>query len=953
MNFCDLHSHSDFSIFDGFATIDDKIKRAKELGYTALAMTEHGTTTGLMEFYLKCKKEGLKPVLGYEGYFAIEPEVKGGQTYHILLLCKNLTGYRNLMKIATYGTEHFYRKPRIGFEILAECHEGLICSTACIAGVLSHENPDNMIHDLHKIFGDDFYLEIQPHDFPEQYEYNKKVRELGDKYNVPIIITGDSHYVLPSDTDTHRAWLGLGENSEYYASGDYHMMSQEEMAKFFDCDTSQYFKNVSNIIDQCDVEIPMGEENFPVFDCNDPLRYLKDRCNEGWKHLGIAKKDNSQQYKEQALHEFNVLEQCHYTNYMCIIHDMLEFCKRKHIPIGPGRGSVGGSLVAYLAGITQVDPIRFNLVFERFANPERVTSPDIDVDVSSERREEVIDYIREKYGLVYQIRTISYIQPKSALQRAGQALGYAPADIDAISSKIDNLADVKDDMLRDLAEKFLGHIEKYSTHASAVVVFPKDVSNWCAVEKNKDILVAAQDFHLLEKQGIMKLDILGLKTLDVLDGALERIGRPDELLINNIPLQDDYTARMLRAGFTQGCFQIESGGMTDIVKAINTQRVEDLIDTVALFRPGPLDSGMVRVFERRRQGEEAVTYLHPKLEPILNDTEGVILYQEQIMKIARELCGYTYGEADNLRRIIGRKITEEMQPVIDDMLERGLKNGIPKDIMQEICDEIITFANYGFNKGHSAAYGLLAWYTAYIKAHYTAEYMASLIDIVGQDTSGRDKLSPLIEHCKKINIKVLPPDIGVSQMKCVGKNRTVTLGFNLIAGVGNSIVPNGNNAEQFLVDNVNLNKTVLKNIVRSGACDNYTSKTRWELLEYIDWLKDKRKSKGEFVYSGEQEESYGQMEFATLRYTFTDMFADYDSSIVDGNTNILALITKIKNTRTKKGKPMAFVETLSKDKARKLAYFGDKLEELKKGNMYIMQLDNTVIRDFITAKKRA
>lgn len=1204
------------SIFDGFATIDAKIARAKELGYSALAMTEHGTTTGLMEFYLKCKKEGLKPILGYEGYFSFEPDVKGGNTYHILLLAKNLIGYRNLMKIATYGTKHFYRKPRIGLEILKECHEGIICSTACIAGVLSSEEPISIANQLKEIFSDDFYFEVQPHKFKEQYEYNDKVFKLGKELNIPVIITGDSHYVLPEDTDTHRAWLSLAEDSEYYGSGDYHMMSKLEMQDFFPFNTIEYFDNVSEIIDKCNVEIPLGEENFPVFDTKDPLRFIKDRCNDGWKRLDIQSKPNHKQYKEQAMHEFDILDKCHYTNYMCIIYDMLEHCKKNNIPIGPGRGSVGGSLVAYLMGITEVDPIRFNLVFERFANPERVTSPDIDCDVSSERRGEVIDYIREKYGEVYQIRTISYIQPKSALQRAGKALGYEPSDIDAISTKITTLDEVQDTRLRSLAEKFLGHIEKYSMHASAVVVFPKDVTNWCAVEKSGDFLVAAQDFHLLEKQGIMKLDILGLKNLDIIEWTLSQLPSSENLSIDKLPLQDDYTSRMLRAGYTQGCFQIESNGMTDIIKEINTSRVEDLIDTVALHRPGPLDSGMVQVFEKRRQGVEPVTYLHPKLEPILKDTEGIILYQEQIMQIARELCGYTYGEADNLRRIIGRKIVDEMQPVIDDMLERGLKNGISTEVMQEICDEIITFANYGFNRclsgstvimkdrngftpltieemylakndlewakknnkmsvrgkylregygyglslgqngiikknrivdiyysgvrqtykltlasgksiictdnhkfptpngivhlsdlivgdclyvkgdrnkqsydyrmtggynlpkrgqkgfqklafsqtenldtyrhrkseiglcekcgrkqqegerfevhhithdrtanfnynimyvcnschkkihysdgrarkgdhgyicntekivsiepykvepvydvemnapnhnlivndgivtsnSHSAAYGLLAWHTAYLKAHYTPQYMASVIEMASRDTGSRDKLVFFIEHCKKIRVNVLKPDLMHSQMMCTSNGRNVLLGFNSIAGVGNTVLTNSNDAVKFLQDNVNLNKTVLKNLVRSGACDNYTEKTRWELLEYIDWLKDKRKSKGEFVYSGKQTDTYGEMEFDVLRYTFTDIFSDYDTSIVDGSINVLALVTKIKATKTKKGKPMAFVEVLTPRGAMKCVMFEPKFELLEKKKVYVMRLDNTVIQDFINAKKRA
>lgn len=953
MQFCDLHSHSDFSIFDGFATIDDKIKRAKELGYTALAMTEHGTTTGLMEFYLKCNKEGIKPILGYEGYLSIEPDVQGGETYHILLLCKDLTGYRNLMKISTYASEHFYRKPRLGFEILNECKEGLICSTACIAGVLSHDRPDNMIYDLHKIFGNDFYLEVQPHKFKEQYEYNSMVFDLSEKYNIPVIITGDSHYVMPEDASTHRLWLSLAEDSEYYGSGDYHMMSKSEMAEFFKFNTDEYFQNVSDIIDKCNVEIPMGGENFPKFDTPDPLRFIKDKCNEGWKRLGIQSKPNWKQYKEQAMHEFEVLDKCHYTNYMCIIYDMLEFCRKNNIPIGPGRGSVGGSLVAYLMGITEVDPIRFNLVFERFANPERVTLPDIDCDVSSERRGEVIEYIRQKYGTVHQIRTISYMQPKSSVQRAGKALGYEPSDIDEISTKIQSLDEVKDDKLRELAKKFDGHIEKYSVHASAVVVFPEDVSKWCAIEKSKDSFSAAQDFHLLEKQGIMKLDILGLKNLDIIDWTIKQVGK-DNLSIKDIPYKDDFTSRMLRAGFTEGCFQIESKGMTDIIKAINTTKVEDLIDTVALHRPGPLDSGMVEVFERRRQGVEPVTYLHPKLEPILRDTEGIILYQEQILQIARELCGYTYGEADNLRRIIGRKIVDEMQPVIDDMKRKGVANGIPETIMQEICDEIVTFANYGFNKGHSAAYGLLAWYTSYLKAHYTPQYMASLIEMASRDTQSRDKLIFFIEHCKKIKVKVVKPDLYKGRMECITDGRTVIMGFNTIAGVGSVEIEPANDALQFLENNVQLNKTMLKNIIKSGACDDYTNKTRWELLEYVDWLKDKRKSKGEFKYSGEEEQSYGEMEYDVLRYTFTDIFDEYDTGIVDGNTNVIALVTKTKAHRTKKGKPMAFVEIYTPSKgAIKAVMFEPKFEELKKGQVYIMKMEDTMIRDFILARKKS
>ena len=935
--------------FDAFAKIEDKIKRAKELGYDALAMTEHGTTTGLMEFYLTCKKEGIKPILGYEGYFTFEPDVKGGKTYHILLLAKDLTGYRNLMKLATYGTEHFYRKPRIGYDALRMYHDGIICTTACIAGVLSSEEPLEVITELKSIFGDDFYLEVQPHDFPEQYEYNTKVFKLAEETGTKVVVTDDSHYVYEEECETHRAWLGLGDQDEYYSSGDYHMMSRDEVFEFFeDPRIEDCFVAVDEVINKCNVEIPLGEHNYPVFDSKDPMRYLKDKCNEGWNSKGIKDLPNKERYKQQTLHEFGVLEQCGYINYMCIIHDMLSWCKRNNIPTGVGRGSVGGSLVAYLSDITDVDPIKYNLILERFANPERVTTADIDVDVASSCRDEVIDYVREKYGEVYQIRTIGYISDKSAVQRAGQALGYAPSDIDKISKNINTLEDVTDKKLQSLAKKFYGHIASYGKHASAVVVFPKDVTNWCAIEKAGDVVVAAQDFHLLEKQGIMKLDILGLETLDIIQNTLNRI--PDKVNLSTIDMSDKDTGGMLRAGLTAGCFQIESKTMTGIIQAINTSKVEDLIDTVAIGRPGVLDAGMDKVFEARRQGKESITYLHPKLEPILKDTEGVILYQEQIMQIAQSLCGYTYGKADNIRRVIGRKIVDEMQPIIDEMIEAGVNNGIDRDTMKSICDEIVTFASYGFNRGHSAAYGITAWRTAWLKAHYPAEFMASLLDSTCGDKA---KFATYIDHCRELGLLVYPPDIRFCKQNCITKANKIMLGFNSVSGVGSNQIPNGNDAKEFLEQNSTINKTALKNLVRSGAFDNTGEHPREYYLEYIDWLKDKRKSKGEFKFTEEATDTYGQMEFATLGYSFTDIFKDYDTGLADDVKNFAALILNVKAHKTRKGKPMAFVRALTRKGVQEWVVFDKDFSQLEKGHVYIARLDGTIMQDFLEAKRKA
>lgn len=953
-HFGDLHSHSDYSIFDGFAKIDDKIQRAKELGYTALAMTEHGTTTGLMEFYLKCKKEGLLPILGYEGYFTNEPDINGGETYHIILLAKNLEGYKNILRLATYGSNHFYRKPRIGIEALRKYHEGVICSTACVAGVLSAENYAYIANELSNIFGDDFYLEIQPHNFPEQHEYNLRVLELSNTTGIPMIITGDSHYVWKSDCETHRQWLGLSSDSEYYGSGDYHMMSKQEMiAGIPNIDKEVLHKcmeNVSEIIEKCSgLEIPMGEHNFPVFDTKDPEEYVRKRCREGWVNKGVAKLPNKDQYGKQVNHELAVLNQCGYMNYMCIIDDMLEWCRDNEVPVGVGRGSVGGSLVAYLMNITDVDPIKYNLIFERFANPERTTECDIDTDVSSLHRDDVINYIKEKYGEVFQIRTISYLNDKLAVQKAGMVLGIDLTKRNAISKNINKLDELPDGPLKDLAKKFYGHIASYGKHASAVVVFPKEVSNWCAVEKQGDDFVAAQDYHLLEKQGIMKLDILGLKTLDVIENTLQRINGGLDLA--SIDMYDKKTGDMLRAGLTAGCFQIESSQMTEIIQKIHTKSVHDTIDTVAICRPGVLDNGMDKVFERRRNGEEEVTYLHPKLEPILKDTEGVILYQEQIMQIAQTLCGYSYGKADNIRRIIGRKIVDEMQPVIDEMLEAGVANGISEPVMKEICDMIVKFANYGFNRGHSAAYGITAWRTAYLKAHYTADFMCSLLDSVATE---KDKLATYILHCKDLGLQVLPPNIKYSQSYCISRGKRILLGFNCISGIGDQHVPNGEEPKQYILDHINLNKRVLKNLVSSGAFDMYAKCSRYELLAFIDWAKDKRKSKPPFKYGGEPEnaDSYGQMEFNMIGLPFTDAFAGYDTSLEREDVYI-GIVSKVKAHKTKKGKPMAFVDAITKHGVENLTIFGDSFKELERGSVYLFKVQEGIIRDFITAKKRA
>ena len=682
---------------DAFCKIPDLVSRAKELGYPALALTDHGTVTGLIDFYKECRKQGVKPILGCEMYFTNEITINDTPTYHMLFLAKDITGYRNLMKLDTYAHQHFYRKPRIGIEAIKEYHEGLICTTACIAGPLSADNADEIVGNLHRIFGDDLYIELQPHDFAKQISYNEKWVKDDIYPDIQRIVTLDSHYVTKEDVELHKMWLNLAPDSQYYDSNDYHLRTEQEIIEWFDVygiDSSTMIQAVNEIVDKCNVEIEFGGQNYPVF-CDDPERYVRARCNEGYKERGISKYPDKKRYIDQIQYELSVLKQLDYMNYFCIIDDMLKWCRDNHIPTGLGRGSVVGSCVSWIMGITQIDPIKFNLVFERFANPERVTPADCDSDVSTPCRGMVIDYIKEKYGNVYQVRTINVIQDKSAVQRAGQSLGIEPKEIINMSKNINSVDDMKAGKWKDLALKFKGHIISYGCHASAILVAPKDVCTWTAVEKQGDNMVVCHDFHQLEEQGLLKLDILGLETLDIIEQTKHRAGI--DINIADIPVDDLATASILRKGDTTGCFQIESGVMTHIVTQMNVKNVEDLSTVVALGRPGPLDSGMVDHFLARRNGKEKVTYDIPELEPILKDTEGVIIYQEQIMQIARIVCGYSLGEADNLRRIIGRKVIEEMQPVIDDMINRGMKNGHTEKQMKDLTDNIVTFASYGFN----------------------------------------------------------------------------------------------------------------------------------------------------------------------------------------------------------------------------------------------------------------
>lgn len=570
--------------------------------------------------------------------------------------------------------------------------------------------------------------------------------------------------------------------------------------------------------------------------------------------------------------------------------------------------------------------------------------------MSTPKRQELIEYIKSKYGEVYQARTINYIQDKSAVQRAGEVLGIDPKVRIAKSKNIVNVEDMvaktkEEKEWKALALKFKGHIISYGCHASAVLVCPEDVTNWTAIEKQKDNMVVCHDFHQLEAQGLLKLDILGLETLDIIEQTKHRAGI-DSLNVANIPIDDKGTAEMLRRGNTSGCFQIESNVMTGIIIRMNVKSVEDMIAVVALGRPGPLDTGMVETFLRRRNHQEPTVYNIPELEPILKDTEGVIVYQEQIMQIAQKICGYSLGEADNLRRIIGRKIKEEMQPVIDDMIKRAVQNGYNKDSVMSLMNNIVAFSAYCFNRGHSAAYGMTAWVTAYLKCHYPAAFWASVIDANCKD---KPKLASYIMEARKDGIKVFPPTLkhrnSFSDYDEDGP--TITLGLNCIASVGQNEFPKDapTDFKQFMEQFSSVNKKCLENMIKAGVFKG----NRDEMLQYLLWVKDKRKSKGEFNYVpteyNEQEE-----ESKVLGISFGNIFQKYNMSIVNNVTVFGYEVLNIKARKTKTGKPMAFVKVRDNDYVKDLVIFNDKYKQLKAHKVYIMKVKNNRIFEFTEAR---
>jgi DNA polymerase-3 subunit alpha len=883
VSFVHLHCHSEYSLLDGANRIDDLIERALEFEQPALAITDHGNMHGAWEFQEKAHKAGIRPLIGMEAYVAPgdrrvkEREGNRKPYFHLVLLAKNEIGYKNLVKLSSLGyTEGFYSRPRVDRELLARYNEGIVVSSACMAGeVAANLLTDNWAgaREAASWYANtfkDYYLEVQAHDTDGQAALNTKVFKLAAELGLPVVATNDAHFLRREDHSAHDVLLCIGLGKDYtstdrmrYDEGLY-FKNAVEIASAFP-DRPDVIENTLRIGEEAGVKLTK-QYQVPAF----PLP--PETSSENELLVVLAEKGAHERYgenlsdevKERLTYELGVITKTGYAGYFLIVADFIKAAREKGIPVGPGRGSAAGSLVAYCLRITDVCPLKFDLLFERFLNPERVSMPDIDVDFDFERRGEVIDYVREKYGRdsVGQIITFGTLKSRAAIKDVGRTLGFTPAETDALAKLIPNMPNFsltvkeaidrvpevrklyKDDdryrELLDFAIALEGLSRHAGVHAAGVVIAPGPLDEYVPVctqgskgagaGADDSIVVTQYDMNALEKVGMLKMDFLGLTTLTIIKDTLasirSRTGTAPDL--DTLPLEDEETFRMLRAGKTAGVFQFESPLATDMVRSMRADRFDDLVASNALMRPGPLDAGMHKVYIRRKRGEEPVTYALPELEEILSGTYGVITYQEQVMRIAQKLAGISLAEADVLRKAVGKKDPELIRAELGKFVSKAIARGYDRRIIEDISGQIETFGRYGFNKSHSVAYSIISFHTAWLKVHYPADFMAALLSAMIGDT---DSVVKYINEAREIGIEILPPDVNESGYKftVIGEKR-IRFGLGGIRNVGKSaidsiLIARGKSSFKSIFDlagRVDLrvcNKRVFEALIQSGALD--------------------------------------------------------------------------------------------------------------------------------------
>ena len=813
MSFAHLHVHSEYSLLDGACRIEPMLDKIKSMGQTSVALTDHGVMYGVVDFYKAAKARGLNPIIGCEVYVAPRSrfdKVHGidNERYHLILLCKNNTGYKNLIKLVSEGwVNGFYTKPRVDKELLEQHHEGLIALSGCLAGEVARALERNDYEEAKKVaewyngvFGDgNYYLEIQNHGLDEQLRINPMLISLSKELNIPLAATNDAHYVDKQDSKIQQVLIciqtnhTLGEDTGLeFGTQEFYLKSEEEMREAFS-ECPQAVDNTAKIAEQCHVEFEFGKTKLPHFDVPDGWSHFDWFANLCRKGLKERYGDSPpQEYIDRLEYELGIIDKMGYTDYYLIVHDFIRHAKSVGIPVGPGRGSGAASICAYCIGITGIDPMKYNLLFERFLNPERVSMPDFDVDFCFERRGEVIDYVIDKYGAdhVAQIVTFGTMAAKAAIRDVGRAMGMSYSAVDNIAKQIPNELnitlekalkrsaefkalydkDAEAHELIDTAMKVEGMPRHASTHAAGVVITHDPVVSYVPLARNDEAIVTQFTMTTLEELGLLKMDFLGLRTLTVIRNAEKAIRNTDpSFSIENIDMEDRQVFDMLCAGQTEGVFQFESAGMRSVLSQLKPESVEDLIAVISLYRPGPMDS--IPTYIENRHNPAKIKYKTPKLKSILDVTYGCIVYQEQVMQICRELAGYSYGRADIVRRAMSKKKHDVMMRERDSFVngavdengnilcEGAVRRGVPAGVANEIFDEMISFASYAFNKAHAAAYAFVAYRTAWLKCHYPCEFLAALLTSF-LDNSG--KVAQYINECSRLGIKILPPHVNRS-----------------------------------------------------------------------------------------------------------------------------------------------------------------------------------------------
>ncbi|HTW96526.1 MAG TPA: DNA polymerase III subunit alpha [Candidatus Methylomirabilis sp.] len=1027
MSFVHLHNHTHYSLLDGLTKIDEMVKYAKEQGSPAIAITDHGTMYGVIEFYEKCKKEGIKPIIGVETYLAprgrmLKETNEDRSNHHLLLLAKNNQGYKNLIKLVTAAhLEGFYYKPRVDWELLEKYHDGLIACTACLGGEIPRlieigqiDKARQRILEYNELFGqDNFYLEIQDHpELKGQAELNAQMIKFSRELGIPLVATNDIHYFRRDDAEAQDILLCLqnkkkveDEDRMNMMGTDFSMRSNEEMIAAFK-DIPEAAANTLKIAERCNVEIPLGQIQlpyFPVPEGFDEFGYLEHWAREGFKkRYGKTYEEIDKVKRERVDYELSVIKKMGWPSYFLIVADFINWAKDSGIVVGPGRGSAAGSLVCYLIGITNIDPLVYDLLFERFLNPERISMPDIDTDFADDRRDEVIRYVESKYGKdhVAQIITFGTIAARASMRDVGRVLDMPYDYCDRLAKLIPPMMELSEALevqefkdiynkepearkIIDYALRLEGVARHASTHACGVLITKDPLTEYVPIQyaSTSDLTVVSQySLHPIEDLGLLKMDFLGLKNLTIIESALKIIKRTRglDLQTDEFPLDDKLTYKLFQDGETTGVFQFESSGMKRYLKELKPTVFEDIIAMGALYRPGPMD--WIPDYIAGKHGRKRVQYLHPVLKPILDKTYGVAVYQEQVMQIARDLAGFTMGEADVLRKAVGKKIVKLLAEQKEKFVEGCVKKGVPKELGEQVFSFIEPFAGYGFNRSHAACYAVTSFQTAYLKAHYPAEFMAALLTSDQQDI---DRIAIEIEECRNMGIKVLPPDVNESfaSFTVVKDDKTgeefIRFGLNAVKNVGEHIVEvlieerknNGKFQDIFdLLERIidkDLNKKSLESLVKCGALDQFGDRGLFlgnmeALLEFNKEVSRNKDSKQVSLFGGmnstvparlklaaqaevpAQEKLAWEKELLGL-YISAHPFNDFKKQLGDLITPIAELaghlhaeavrlagvITTIKKIITRSNKPMLFVKIEDAMAATELLVFPDFYESTR------------------------